>query len=163
MFMGFVATMAVIVTMLGFAPAATAAAPAPTQVAPVSSPSDSAAPSQTLTKRAQARCRIPYCFGALAINLRTGGSGYAYNHTSKRSALRAAKRSCARENGSGCKAVIWRRNGCAAVAWRGQNGRLVEWGARHAFTKRKAIKKARFAVRGRGTIKTWTWVCTARR
>lgn len=157
-FMGFAGTVAVIVAMLSFAPSATASAPTPEQVTPTATQGTSAVSVQSAR-----RCRVPYCYAAIAINLRTGGSGYAYDYATKRGALRHAKQFCAERNGTGCKSVIWRRNGCAAVAWRGQNGRLVEWAARHAFGRKAAIRKAKRAVRGRGTEKVWLSVCSTRR
>lgn len=158
--MGLSVTLAVVVALLGFAPSASATTATPDGAAPVTAPVSA---QSTTTQRARGGCRVPYCYGALAINLRTGGSGYAYDYNTKKKALRHAKKSCANKNGKGCHSVIWRRNGCAAVAWRGRNGRLVEWAARHAFSKKAAIRKAKRAVRGKGKEKVWTWVCTSRR
>ncbi|WP_181407738.1 DUF4189 domain-containing protein [Nocardioides sambongensis] len=119
-------------------------------------------------ERANARlgCRVPRCYGAISVNPRTGDAVWGYNYGTKKRAVAAVQTKCKKRNPDArgaCTRAVWVRNGCAAVAWRGRNGVLQEWAGRAAFTKSKAIRKARNAVRGPGRVKVWTWVCTSRR
>ncbi|TYL45974.1 DUF4189 domain-containing protein [Nocardioides sp. BGMRC 2183] len=150
---------ALLATLLAVAPTSSAA---PAEPAPVPG-----ADAQT-AERTNARlgCRVPRCYGAIAVNPRTGDAVWGYNYGTKKRAVSTVLNRCKKRNPDArgaCKRAVWVRNGCAAVAWRGRNGALQEWAGRAAFTKKKAIRKARNAVRGPGKVKVWSWVCTSRR
>jgi len=104
-------------------------------------------------------------YGAIALNVKTGVSGWSYDKGSKAKAKRVAKRHCKSRtpsgvNKSGCKPVVWVRNGCAAVAVRVKGGQIrkVGWGV--AFTKKKAVRIAKRKVGKKA--KLHTWMCTTR-
>lgn len=100
-------------------------------------------------------------FGAIALNVNDGWSGWAYDKKTKSGAKKAAVRHCkSRSDTSGCRTVLWVRNGCGAVAVRVKGGQIVKYRGAIAFTKKAAVRKAKNKV-GKGA-KLHTFVCTTR-
>lgn len=105
-------------------------------------------------------------FGAIALNRKTGWSGWSYDKKTKKKAKKAAKRHCkkrSKRNGAspkGCKNVVWVRNGCAAVAVKIKNNQIkrVGWGV--AFKKKKAQKIAKRKAGKKSKLHTFS--CTTR-
>ena len=105
-------------------------------------------------------------FGAIALNPRTGWSGWSVDKKSKKKAKKAAIRHCKKRSRrhnappKGCKGVVWVRNGCAAVAVKIKKQRIKRIGWGTAFTKKKAAKKARKKAGKKS--KLHTYACTTR-
>ncbi|WP_110205983.1 DUF4189 domain-containing protein [Nocardioides daejeonensis] len=121
-----------------------------------------AAEASTTATRTAAR-RVNY--GAIALNVKTGWSGWSYDKASKAKAKKAAKKHCKARTPSGvntssCKPVVWVRNGCAAVAVRVKNNKITKVGWGVAFTKKKAKSLAKKKAGKKARVHTW--VCTTR-
>ncbi|CAM3397449.1 DUF4189 domain-containing protein [Nocardioides dubius] len=100
-------------------------------------------------------------FGAIALNVNDGWSGWAYDKATKARAKKAAVKHCkSRSDTAGCRTVLWVRNGCGAVAVRVKGGQIVKYRGAIAFTKKAAVRKAKAKV-GKGA-KLHTYVCTTR-
>ncbi|MFS3128879.1 DUF4189 domain-containing protein [Nocardioides sp. Bht2] len=100
-------------------------------------------------------------FGAIALNVNDGWSGWAYDKATKAKAKKAAVRHCkSRSDTAGCRTVLWVRNGCGAIAVRVKGGEIVKYRGAIAFTKKAAVRKAKKKV-GSGA-KLHTYVCTTR-
>ncbi len=132
------------------------AAAVPAQAAPVAG--DSASATTAAGKIAARRVN----FGAIALNVKDGWSGWAYDKKTKKKAKKAARKHCRSRSTqpSGCKSVLWVRNGCGAVAVRVKKGRIVKVRGAIAFTEKAAKKKAKKKVGKKA--KVHTYVCTTR-
>lgn len=92
--------------------------------------------------RCSAECRNsgpgggPKSYGAIAYSKKNGAYGYAHGWTNQKKAEAVALKNC-KENGSGCKKIVWYYNSCGAVA---SDGRNVTWG--QAGTSREAVQQA---------------------
>ncbi len=100
-------------------------------------------------------------FGAIAVEPKTGASGYAYNYATKAGAKNAALSECKSVANKpwNCQVFVWVKNGCAAVAYKNYaNGsRSYSWGI--GYTKRQAKNRAKNEL-GTGA-RVLTWVCTS--
>ncbi|TIC88753.1 DUF4189 domain-containing protein [Nocardioides sp. GY 10113] len=138
---------------------ATAPATARETAAAAAATTSTELPLRPLTARAG--CRRT-CFGAISVNPRTGIAYEVHNTTTRAAAVKRAQRTCRTKSAEGrCFKVVWVRNGCAAVAARVQREEVVEWAGRAARTERGAVRQAKRAVRGPGTVRKWIAFCTA--
>ncbi|WP_232662976.1 DUF4189 domain-containing protein [Pseudonocardia sp. TRM90224] len=93
-------------------------------------------------------------WGAIAISVRTGNVGYAWDHTNASSASSTAVNKC---NAGDCETVVQVRNGCAAVAQATNRA----WGWGYATTIEGAKQQAISGAPGSGA-RVIGWVCTTR-
>jgi Domain of unknown function (DUF4189) len=91
-------------------------------------------------------------WGAIAISVRTGNAGYAWDHPTAGAAASAATRKC---GASDCRTVVRVANGYAAVA----QARNRAWGWGWAATRAAAERAAAGATPGPGA-RTVGWLCT---
>ena len=63
-------------------------------------------------------------YGAIAYSKKNGVYGYSHGWTNEKKAELVALKNC-KENGKGCKSIVWFYNSCGAVA---SDGRHVTWG-----------------------------------
>lgn len=106
---------------------------------------------------AEARCRVPNCWGAIAIGTNNGRWAYVYNYSNRSTARRLALRRCR----GACNRVLTFRNSCAAYAVAG-NG-VWGWGGgfrSRGAAQRRALRECRIR-RGRG-CRIRVWSCTSR-
>lgn len=101
-------------------------------------------------------------FGALHVNFRDFQGGYSYDKRTKKAAKKSSMKMCRSRSthDKNCKLAAWVRNGCAAVAVRIKNGKVVKARTAIAFTKKKAVRKAKRKVGARA--KRYSYVCTTR-
>lgn len=91
-------------------------------------------------------------WASIAISVRTGHLGYAYNYPSSGGAQRAAVAKCGT---SDCQAVVVVANGCAAVA----QARNRAWGWAYAASPASATSRAVSATPGPGA-RGLGWACS---
>ncbi|MEQ6900135.1 DUF4189 domain-containing protein [Nocardioides sp. YIM 152588] len=107
------------------------------------------------------------CFGAISVNPKDGVAYSVINLSQKKAAVKTAQRRCKNrsDHPGQCRKAAWTRNACAAAAARVHDGQVVAWGGDWGQTKKRAIRKAKKAVRAisspPGKIKKWSAVCTA--
>lgn len=103
-----------------------------------------------------AEARADY-YGAIAYSPRTGATGWAYDHPSRRRAERAAMRNCS-GNAYDCRIVTYFSNACGAVA-RGSGG---AWGADWGDDRESAESNALEACYNHGdNCRVVRWACTS--
>lgn len=152
----FMTALLLAVGVMSAMPTAASAAPA-TAAATVDT-----ATSNTATRAAARRVN----FGAIALNPRTGWSGWSVDKASKKKAKKAAVRHCKKRSRrhnappKGCKGIVWVRNGCAAVAVKVKKNQIKRIGWGTAFQKKPAVKKARKKAGKKS--KLHTYACTTR-
>lgn len=93
-------------------------------------------------------------WGAIAISVRTGNIGYAYDQPSAGSAVNAAVRKC---GASDCQEIVRVANGCAAVAQAPNRA----WGWGYGASRAAAEGAAISGTPGRGA-RVLQWLCTTR-
>jgi hypothetical protein len=76
-------------------------------------------------------------YGAIAYSKDNGAYGYSHGWKDKGKAQKVALDNC-RQNGKGCKSVVWFKNSCGAVA---SDGKHVTWGR---STVRRLAKQEAF-------------------
>ncbi|MFC4944642.1 DUF4189 domain-containing protein [Pseudonocardia sp. GCM10023141] len=91
-------------------------------------------------------------WGAIAISVRTGRTGYGNDYSTAAAASKAAVSKC---GASDCQEVVRVANGCAAVAQAPNRA----WGWAYAASKAAAQNKAISATPGKGA-RIITWICT---
>jgi hypothetical protein len=116
---------------------------------------------------------IPRCWAALSFNVQTQRSGWTQSGKwgTKKEAMSSALRHCrnrpvnagfARRCVPPAKRDTFVQNGCVAVAWRIRGGNLVQWTVARAYGPKKAQRKARQKLDGRGTYHSG-YNCSPRR
>lgn len=106
---------------------------------------------------AEANCRVPNCWGAIAIGTNNGRWAYVYNYPTAGIARRRALNRCR----GGCNRVLTFRNSCAAYAV-ARNG-VWGWGGGYrsrGAAQARALRECRIR-RGRG-CRIRVWSCTSR-
>lgn len=108
-------------------------------------------------------CRVPRCFGAMTMNVRTfkiwGGWDYGTRYNAERSQYKRCVRSSS--NPRNCRKQLWVKNGCAAIAMR-VTPRYVYVGRATGYrTLQEAKRKARKQLGFRDTVRMA--FCTTRR
>ena len=116
---------------------------------------------------------IPHCWVAISFNPETlrsgwtqknkwgtkaGASSSALNHCKNRPVNAGHARACVPPG----QRDVYNQNGCVAVAWRVRNEQLVEWAKGKGDGPKAAMRAARRAVDGRGTISAG-YACAPRR
>ena len=91
-------------------------------------------------------------YGAIAISVRSGNVGYAWDYPSADAARNGARNKCSR---SDCRTVVVVANGCAALAQAQNRAIGWAWAASPTDAQRRAVN----ATRGRGA-RVVGWMCT---
>jgi hypothetical protein len=128
----------------------------------LSAPATSATSDQVMTQvSARAPRCIPKCWAAISFNPETLRSGWTQklHWGTKKDAMNSALRHCRRRpvNAGHARACVppsrrdsVAQNGCVAVAWLLRRDRLVQWTVARAYGPKKAQRKARAKLDGRG-------------
>jgi len=77
-------------------------------------------------------------YGAIAYSPRTGAHGWAYDHSTRAQAERAALQNC-RKNADDCRGIVWFKNACGTLAT-GQGGFGTAWGNPQKAADDEALK-----------------------
>ena len=91
-------------------------------------------------------------FGSIAISVKTGNIGWAYDTATRADAEATAVQKC---NAADCESVVWFQNGCGAVA---QADNLA-WGWGYGASRADAEAQALSHTNG-PNAKILRWVCT---
>lgn len=110
------------------------------------------------TQAAHASCYVPNCWGAIAINTRTGQWGWSVNHPTRGRAHAAANARC----GYRCNRTLTFRNTCGSYALAANGG----WGWATRYNRyaaqAEALRQCRIYNPGQG-CSVRVWACTSRR
>lgn len=104
----------------------------------------------------RAGCRMPRCFGSIAVNVKTGYWAKTKNYSSKRRAKRKAMRLCKSRNyrDRHCKKMGWvRGRGCLAAAKRVKGGEIRAVASAVKRNKKRAFRVAKRKLPGKGRYK----------
>ena len=122
---------------------------------------------------ARAPACLPRCWVAVSFNTKTRRSGWTQQGKwgTKRRAMNSALSHCRNRpvNAGQARACVRpaarstvERNGCVGVANLVRNGRLIQWTVAKAYGPKKAMRKAKRKLDGRGT-KSAGAACSPRR
>jgi hypothetical protein len=87
-------------------------------------------------------------YKAIAFSNVNGGYGYAYGHSTRRSAEIAALGFCRPNGGRSCRIVAWTNLSCIALATGRRYGYGVAWGNSSGAVRSRAVAECRARDRG---------------
>ncbi len=108
---------------------------------------------------ASASCTRPNCWGAIAINTRTGQWGWSVNWHTRSFARHRALAKCS----GACNRTLVFRNSCGAYATPSNFGGGYGWATRYTryAAEREALRQCRRYNPGQG-CRVRVWACTSR-
>jgi serine/threonine-protein kinase len=95
-------------------------------------------------------------FGAIAFSSQSGAHGYSHNYSSRAGAEQRALSGC-RNNGRGCRVVIYFHDACGALAVGDGNGSGYSWGASRREAERRALSNCNGYTSSCEVVR---WICS---